>query len=91
MTFDGGGAARKGTISQDCARIEWAATGQGDPAQTLDDCRCNGTTTPDSVEVRMIHDFLYIGQAIAANLTSFERKLMTSFFGSCELRILSVR
>lgn len=45
----------------------------------------NGTGTPQSVEVRMIHDFLYVGQAIAANLSYAERKLMTDFF-SRELR-----
>jgi hypothetical protein len=30
----------------------------GTHCRTVDDCGCNGTTTPDSVEVRMIHDFL---------------------------------
>eukprot|EP01043_Picozoa_sp_COSAG02_P055244 COSAG02_NODE_6377_length_3612_cov_2.589525_3_plen_220_part_00 len=30
----------------------------GAHCRAVDDCGCNGTTTPDSVEVRMIHDFL---------------------------------
>jgi hypothetical protein len=30
----------------------------GTHCRTVDDCGCNGTATPDSVEVRMIHDFL---------------------------------
>ena len=57
----------------------------GTHCRTVDDCKCNGTSVPDSVEVRMIHDFLYIGQTIAANLTSVERTLMTNFFNR-ELR-----
>ena len=40
----------------------------------------NGTAAPERVEVRMIHDFLYVGQAIAPNLTAAEHKLMTDFF-----------
>ena len=58
----------------------------GTHCRTVDNCGCNGTTTPDSVEVRMIHDFLYIGQTIGATgLSAADRKLMTDFFAR-ELR-----
>ena len=53
---------------------------QGGWWYTLYPSRTNGSSSAVPVEVRMLHDFLYVGQTIGSDLSTNDQALMVDFF-----------